>query len=48
MSVVESILQTKIQVLERKTKQNSLIILSNWAIFGKKILNYIRYKEFNN
>ena len=32
----------------RKTKQNRLILLSNFAACGKKKLTFIKNKEFNN
>ena len=32
----------------RKTKQNRLILLSNFAVCGKKKSTFIKNKEFNN
>ena len=32
----------------RKTKQNRLILLSNFAVCGKKKSTFIKIKEFNN
>ena len=47
MPVVRKILQTKVQVL-KKTKQNGLMLLSNFAVSPKKKSTFIKNQEINS